>query len=418
MTNLFRLACLSVLALVAGCSTTPATRPAARPAARTPLLLVSIDGFRADYLDRGYSPTLQALASEGVRGAGLQPSFPTLTFPNHYSLVTGRYPDHHGIVDNAMTVAGLGRFTLGNRAAVADGRWWDEAEPIWVTASGQGVRTATMFWPGSEAEIHGSRPDYWVAYDGNMDYAARVDQVLRWLDLPAAQRPGFLTLYFEAVDSAGHYEGPDAPQTNAAIAQVDHALARLVAGLKQRGLYDRLNLIVLADHGMAATPPAQRIFLDDLVDPASMQVVSTGAIAGIIPAPGHAADVAAALLKPQPHMQCWRKADIPARLHYGHNDRVPPLFCLAQVGWLITHNRGSVLHHGKAIYGEHGFDNADPRMRALFVAHGPAFRSHAQAPVFPNVDVYPLMTHLLGIRPEPGDGHYADVSAMLVPAAR
>ncbi|HET6807135.1 MAG TPA: alkaline phosphatase family protein [Frateuria sp.] len=414
MTKLLRLACLSLLALVTGCST-PATT---RPDARTPLLLVSIDGFRADYLDRGDSPTLQALAAEGVRGDGLQPSFPSLTFPNHYSLVTGRYPDHHGIVDNAMTVPGLGRFTLANRAAVSDGRWWDQAEPIWVSADRQGVRTATMFWPGSEAPIRGRRPDHWLVYDGDMPYDARVDQALHWLDLPAAQRPGFLTLYFEAVDTAGHYHGPDSAQTDAAIAQVDHAIARLVAGLRQRGLYDRVNLIVLADHGMAATPPNQRIFLDDLVDPSHMQMVSEGAIAGIVPAPGHEDEVAAALLKPQPHMQCWRKADIPPHLHYGHNERVPPLFCLARVGWLITRNRGTVLHHGKAILGEHGFDNADPRMRALFVAHGPAFRSHARMPVFPNVDVYPLMTHLLGIRPQPGDGHYADVADMLVPAAR
>ena len=414
MTTLFRLACLCLLALAAGCTTAPAARPAARP----PLLLVSIDGFRADYLDRGHSPALEALAREGVRGQGLEPAFPSLTFPNHYSLVTGRYPDHHGIVDNAMSVPGLGRFTLGNREAVGDGRWWDEAEPIWVTADRQGLKTATLFWPGSEASIHGHRPDYWLPYDGDMDYDARVDRVLHWLDLPPGQRPAFLTLYFEAVDSAGHYEGPRAAQTNQAIAQVDRALARLVAGLKQRGLYDHLNLIVLADHGMADTPPAQRIFLDDLVDPAHVQVVSTGAIAGIIPAPGHEAEVAAALLRPQPHMQCWRKADIPSRLHYGHNGRVPPLFCLAQVGWLITHNPGTVLHHGKAILGEHGFDNADPRMRALFVAHGPAFRAHARVPVFPNVDVYPLMTHLLGLRPAPNDGRYADVAGMLAPAAR
>ncbi|HEV2540449.1 MAG TPA: ectonucleotide pyrophosphatase/phosphodiesterase [Frateuria sp.] len=413
MSNLLRLACLCLAALAAGCAT-----PAARPLARTPLLLVSIDGFRADYLDRGYSPALRSLATEGVQGAGLQPSFPSLTFPNHYSLVTGRYPDHHGIVDNAMSVPALGRFTLGNRAAVSDGRWWDQAEPIWVTAQRDGLKTATMFWPGSEASIHGRRPDYWLPYDGDMGYDARVDHVLQWLDLPPAQRPGFVTLYFEAVDSAGHYEGPDAPQTDAAIAQVDHALARLIAGLKRRGLYDRLNLIVLADHGMAATPPAQRIFLDDLIDPAHAQVVSTGAIAGIIPAPGHEAEIAGALLKPQPHMQCWRKADIPARLHYGGNARVPPLFCLAQVGWLITHNQATALHHGKPLRGEHGFDNADPTMRALFVAHGPAFRPRTWMPVFPNVDVYPLMTHLLGIPAQPNDGDYRAVEGMLEPAAR
>lgn len=408
-----------VVAVLAGCTTSPQTRPPREDASRpAPLLLVSLDGFRADYLDRGLSPTLAALAREGVRARAMQPSFPSLTFPNHYTLVTGRYPDHHGIVDNAMFDPALGRFTLGDRKAVGDARWWNEAEPIWVTAQKQGLHTAPLFWPGSEAAIHGVRPDHWLPYGGDMPYDARVDKVLSWLDLPAAQRPQFLTLYFEAVDTAGHYHGPDAPETDAAIRQVDAALARLVAGLKQRGLYDRINLIVVADHGMALTPPDQRIFLDELIPPGHAQVVSTGSGSGIIPAPGHEAEVAAALLRPHPHMQCWPKAQLPARLHYGRNPRVPPLYCLAQTGWLITSNTQTMLHDGKPIWGEHGFDNADPAMRALFVAHGPAFRRAAVVPEFPNVDVYPLMTHLLHLVPERNDGDFEQVKDMLVPAAR
>lgn len=413
----FRSLCCAAVALLAGCATAPHA-PAARPATPATLLLVSLDGFRADYLDRGLSPMLSALADQGVRAKAMKPSFPSLTFPNHYTLVTGRYPDDHGIVDNSMADPALGRFSLGNRKAVGDARWWNEAEPIWVTAQKQGLRAATLFWPGSEAAIHGVRPDHWLPYDGDMPYDARVDKVLSWLDLPAAQRPQLLTLYFEAVDTAGHYYGPDAPQTNAAIGQVDAALARLVAGLKQRGLYDRIDLIVVADHGMAQTPPDQRIFLDDLIVPGHATVVSTGAISGIIPAPGHEAEVANALLRPHPHMQCWKKSNIPAHLHYGHNARVPPLFCLAQTGWLITSNTRSMLHHGKPIWGEHGFDNDDPAMRALFLAHGPDFRRHVVVPEFPNVDVYPLMTHLLHIVPERNDGDYRQVEEMLVPAAR
>ena len=417
MNHFFRWIPCAALALLAGCAS---TRPVAQAeaGAPAPVLLVSLDGFRADYLDRGISPTLSALASDGVRARAMEPSFPSLTFPNHYTLVTGRYPDKHGIVDNAMFDPTLGSFTLGNRQAVGDGRWWNEAEPIWVTAEKQGLHTATMFWPGSEAAIHGVRPEHWLPYDGDMPYDARVDKLLSWLDLPAAKRPQLLTLYFEAVDTAGHYYGTDAPETNAAIGEVDRALARLVAGLKQRGLFDRINLIVVADHGMAATPPNQRIFLDDLITPGHARVVSTGAISGIIPAPGHEAEVEAALLKPHPHMQCWKKGQIPARLHYGHNPRVPPLFCLAQVGWLITSNTTTMLHHGKAIYGEHGFDNADPAMRALFLAHGPAFRQHLVVPEFSNVDVYPLMTHLLHIAPAANDGDYDAVKKMLVPAVR
>lgn len=415
MRTILRHLCLAGLALLAGCATVPPPQSTPKPAT---VLLVSLDGFRANYLDRGLSPTLSMLADEGVRARAMQPSFPSLTFPNHYTLVTGRYPDDHGIVDNSMADPTLGRFSLGNRKAVGDARWWNEAEPIWVTAQKQGLHTATMFWPGSEAAIHGIRPDHWLLYDGDMPYDVRVDKVLSWLDLPAAQRPQLLTLYFEAVDTAGHYYGPDSPQTNEAIGQVDTALARLVAGLKQRGLYDRIDLIVVADHGMALTPPDQRIFLDELIVPGHATVVSTGAISGIIPAPGHEAEVATALLRPHPHMQCWKKSDIPAHLHYGHNARVPPLFCLAQTGWLITSNTRTMLHHGKPIWGEHGFDNDDPAMRALFLARGPDFRRHVVVPEFPNVDVYPLMTHLLHIVPERNDGDYRQVEEMLVPAAR
>lgn len=402
---------LALVALLSACAAPVAKVPANDSAPR--VLLVSIDGFRADYADRGYSPTLSALAAEGVQAQGMQPSFPSLTFPNHYTLVTGKYPDHHGLVDNAMFVPELGRFTLSKRDAVGDGRWWEQADPIWVTAERQGARTATLFWPGSEASIHGVRPSEWRLYDGDLSYDARVDQVLQWLDRPAEQRPRFMTLYFEAVDTAGHYDGPDSPETNQAIAQVDAALARLVAGMKAHGQYDNVNLIVLADHGMASTPAEQRILLDKLFDPAYANIVSTGAISGIIPAPGHERDVEKALLRTHEHMQCWRKQALPAALHYGGNDRVPPLFCMAQVGWLIERNAASALHHGKPLLGEHGFDNADPAMRALFVAHGPAFKRGVTVPVFPNVDVYPLMTHVLGIQGEPGDGRLDDVKDML-----
>lgn len=399
----------------------PAVHAAAAPArhgARPPLLLISIDGFRADYLDRGISPTLSMLAAQGVRAKAMRPSFPSLTFPNHYTIVTGLYPDDSGIVDNSMYTAKLGSFTLGNRKAVEDARWWNQGTPIWVSADEQGLQTATLFWPGSEAAIHGHRPDHWLRYDGAMPYDARVDKVLHWLDLPPARRPDFLTLYFENVDTQGHYHGPHSPQVNQAIRQVDAALARLVAGLKQRGLFDRVNIIVLADHGMATTPPKQRILLDHIVPPAAARVVSTGAIASLIPNPGHEAEVEAALLKKHQHMTCWKKANIPARLHYGHNPRVPPIVCSAQVGWLIISDETHLLHDGKPLWGEHGYDNFAPQMRALFLAHGPAFRHGAVVPEFPNVDVYPLMAHLLGLKPAHNDGDYRAVEAMLKPADR
>lgn len=420
MKILFRLLACMLLLVVAGCARAPVSR-AAMPASHAPLLLISIDGYRYDYLRRGLSPTLAALAKHGVRANGMQPSFPSLTFPNHYTLVTGLRPDHHGIVHNTMDDPALGHFTMKDRAAVSDGRWWAEATPLWETADRAGLKTATMFWPGSEADIHGMHPDHWRPYDGRVTADQRVDQVLTWLDLPAAQRPSFLTLYFDAVDHAGHDHGPDSPQVNQALRDTDEALGRLVAGLRQRGLLDRINLIVLADHGMAEVPVGHTVVLDDLLPLDRVDRVTSGVLAGFNPRPGHEAEfpaIEARMEQPQPHMQCWDKTRVPARLDYGHNPRVPQLLCLADVGWTIATRHFLARHPSDHMRGEHGYDNADPRMQALFVAHGPAFERGMRHAVFPNVDVYPLMAHLLGITPAANDGDYDAVKDMLVPAAR
>ncbi|MGN2254797.1 ectonucleotide pyrophosphatase/phosphodiesterase [Frateuria sp. GZRe12] len=414
MKNLFRLSCCLLLVFSAGCATTPPA-DAGKP---TPLLLVSIDGYRADYLDRGLTPTVAMLAHDGVRTA-MQPSFPSLTFPNHYTIVTGLRPDHHGIVNNTMYDAQLGKFSLHNRKAVSDGRWWAEGTPLWETADRHGLLTATMFWPGTEADIHGRHPDHWEPYDGTVTPNQRVDQVLAWLDLPAARRPSFLTLYFDDVDHAGHYHGPDSPQVEQALRETDQALARLVQGLKQRGLFDRINLIVLADHGMAPVPLDHSVLIERELGLDDVQVVSLGVLAGFNPKPGHDfAAIEARMERPHPHMQCWDKTRVPARLAYGHNPRVPQLLCLANVGWRITTADWLASHKGHISVGEHGYDNAAPQMRALFVAHGPAFRDGVMVPPFPNVDVYPLMVHLLGLPPQPSDGDYDAVKDMLEPAAR
>lgn len=414
MSIFHRLTCLLLCAILAACASQP-LHPGTGHGSQAPLLLISIDSYRPDYLKRGMSPTLAGMAANGVRAVAMQPSFPTLTFPNHYTLVTGLYPDHHGIVANQMFDPRLGTFIYKDHAAVSDGRWWEGAEPIWVTAERHGLATATMFWPGSEAKIHGHRPDHAPRYDGRVTADQRVDQILQWLDLPPLQRPDFLTLYFDRVDHAGHDHGPDSPEVNAAMRMVDAALARLVNGLKARGLYQHMNILVVSDHGMASTPKGQWIVMDDLIDLEHVRVVSLGTLAGFIPQPRFAAAVKAVLLAPHAHMRCWNKADIPARLHYGSNPRVPPLVCSAQVGWQIT-SRASMAARTKPMnLGQHGYDNADPSMRALFVAHGPAFRQDIVVPEFPNVDVYPLMAHLLHIHGLPNDGDFATVRGMLKP---
>ncbi|HVY84054.1 MAG TPA: ectonucleotide pyrophosphatase/phosphodiesterase [Caulobacterales bacterium] len=382
--------------------------------AQTPdtVILISIDGFRPDYLDRGQTPTLSRLAADGVR-ASMRPSFPSVTFPNHYTLVTGLRPDRNGMVNNRMEdPARPGAvFTLNDRTQGADPFWWDEATPIWVTAERQGVRTGTMYWPGSDVLIHDTRPTKWRSFDQTLPSFARVDALLSWLDAPAAERPRFLTLYFDIVDSMGHRYGPDSMETTAAASEVDAAMARLIAGLDQRHLLSQVDFVIVADHGMTAMPEGEIIDLDAAAPAQAAHVVWDGPFAGLTPVAGHEADVEHALLGRGAHGECWRKGALPPRFHFGANSRVPAIVCLADLGW--RYHSSQLPSYGGQSLGNHGYDPAAPDMAAIFIANGPAFRHGVTLPSFDNVSVYPLLARLIGVNPEPNDGNPADTAAAL-----
>lgn len=372
-----------------------------------PLILVSIDGFRADYLDRGVTPTLSRLAAEGVHGS-MRPSFPSKTFPNHYTIVTGLRPDHHGLINNVMEDPerpGV-TFMLANRMVTADPIWWRDAVPIWVSAERQGVRTAGMFWPGADFDLHGVRPSEWRPFDMSVPSDARVDTLLSWFDAGRAH-PRFATLYFDIVDTAGHTYGPQTPEANAAVAQADAAIARLVEGLAARGV--EANLIFLADHGMAEVSEDRVVNLDLLAPPSIAYVVWDGPFAGVRALPGQEAALDAALVGRREHDECWRRGELPARLQYGTHARTPNVVCLADVGWRY---RSARFQHSPG-RGDHGFDHEAPDMAALFLAHGPGFRAGVTLAPFDNVDVYPLMARLIGVTPERHDGNIVDLAPAL-----
>lgn len=384
-------------------STVPTTPPAVaqeKPAHK--LLLVSIDGLRADALDRGITPNLQRIIDGGVRAKWMTPSYPSLTFPNHYTLVTGLRPDHHGIIHNSMDVAELGRFKLSEAETVTRVEWWG-GEPIWVSAEQAGVRTATWSWPGSEAEIKGIRPSQWRRYDESIAPEARADSVLGWLRQTDAAAPRLATLYLETVDKAGHRHGPDSMQYTAAVKQADAVVGRLLDGLQQHGLSADTNVVVVSDHGMAAVAPGHVVATEDMVDPRLARNISTGQSIGFEPVEGQQAAAERALLGRHAHYQCWKKQDLPARWHYGSNPRIPSIICQMDEGWDAL-SRQSIARRSYQDRGSHGYDNALPSMRAVFIARGPSFKQGKVIAPFDNVDVYPLLARLLQVPAAANDG--------------
>jgi predicted AlkP superfamily pyrophosphatase or phosphodiesterase len=278
---------------------------------------------------------------------------------------------------------------------------------LWVTAEKASLRTATLFWPGSEAPINGTRPSDWIRYDDALPMSKRVDTVLGWLDRPAAERPRFVTLYFGALDHAAHAFGPDSPQARATLADVDAAIGRLLQGLSGRGLRHRVNVVIVSDHGMAPVPASQSLNIDTLIDPADATHVSTGEVLGFVPRAGHEAATERKLLGRHDHFECWRRSELPVQWHYGTHPRVPPIVCQMDVGWEAITAQKLARRTPGSTRGAHGYDPMDPSMRALFIAQGPAFRRHAELAPFDNVHVYPLLARLVGVEPRPGDGDIA-----------
>lgn len=392
-----------VCALAVGLAAASCAPRAATAAAPQTVVLVSLDGWRWDYLASLNAPRIAAVAARGVRSEGLIPAFPSKTFPNHYTIVTGLYPEHHGIISNVMEDPAIGnRFTL-SAPTVRDPRWWG-GEPLWVTARRHGLRTASMFWPGSDVPIEGGQPDEWQVYDGRVPNAARVARVLGWLDEPAATRPAFITLYFSDVDAAGHDAGPLSAEVAAAAARLDDMIGRLDDGIAARGLRDAVTLVVVSDHGMSALSHDRVIVLDDYLDVASMDILETGAYLAATPRGGHRAeDLVAALDGRHPAMRAYLSANSPPHLHYRDHPRIPPILALADEGWTIT-TRSRRRPPDRPAGGAHGYDPRSRSMHGLFVAAGAPLQAGVVVGPVEAVDLYEMICRLLGIQPAPNDG--------------
>jgi predicted AlkP superfamily pyrophosphatase or phosphodiesterase len=374
------------------------------------VILVSLDGFRYDYAAKYGATSLERLAVEGASAPeGMIPSIPSVTFPNHYSIVTGLYPEHHGIVANHFyDPVRKQNYDYDRLEAVADGSWYGGI-PLWVVAEKQGMRSACFFWPSSDAEIDGMRPTFYLHYDGKIPDEQRIEQVIAWLKLPAAQRPHFITLYYAEPDHSGHKFGPDSPQTAEAVRHVDALVGTLLADLKTVHL--AVDVIVVSDHGMAAVE-GDWIDLDHYADLSQFETD------GSLLYPNDESAAARAyqqLSKASDKFVVYRRADMPADLHYSRNPRIGDPVVIPTGPYMIrAHATENPEIAQPDVKGEHGYDPRQMKsMRAIFYAVGPDIRPGAEVQPFENVDVYPLIANILGLKIRPIDGHLDALQGIL-----
>ncbi|MHB1191597.1 MAG: alkaline phosphatase family protein [Longimicrobiales bacterium] len=366
------------------------------------VVILSLDGFRHDYLDLHPTPALQRLAREGVRAERMIPVFPTKTFPSHFTIATGLYAEHHGLVGNRFWAPEKQAFySLGDREVVEDGTWY-RGEPIWVTAERQGMRTAAFFFVGTEADVGGVRPTRWKRFDGSVPNAERVDTVLAWLREPPETRPHLVTLYFSDLDDVGHAHGPGTPEVAAAVANVDAHLGTLMDGIAALPHADRVYLVVVSDHGMMKAEAARAQPLDLSRFP-GVRMVEGGPYATLRVVEGGQErlrglrDSIQALLG---EAEVWMRQDVPARLHYSADARIGDLVILARPGaTVVTPDR---MPRRDAF--THGWDNQAPEMGAIFLAKGPGIAPGQRIGAFEAVNVYPWLAHVLGLEPAAVDG--------------
>lgn len=356
-------------------------------------ILISLDGFRADFLQRNITPTMQAFVNEGISPSYMNPSFPSVTFPNHWTLATGLYPESHGIVGNTFWDSKYEQeFYYTHKEVSMQSKWWG-GDPLWATAERQGIRTAVHMWPGSEAEVGEFQPAHIDRYNGSERLSVKVDKILGFLDLPGPEsphasadqpRPQLIAAYVPNVDSDGHRYGPNSTEIRGTITAVDTMLGNLFKGIQERNLTDIVNVVIVSDHGMATTDVSRLIQLEDLVDTSLIEHIDGWPLYGLRPKNPDNLDRLYQELKfkaeHNPNIEVYlRDFDMPERYHFANNDRIAPLWIVPKTGWaIVTKDEFDIqtaLKTGATYdpHGLHGYDHEHPLMRAIFIARGPAF---------------------------------------------
>ncbi|MDZ7758471.1 alkaline phosphatase family protein [Rhodohalobacter sp.] len=378
---------------------------------QSPVLLISVDGMMNKYIERNETPNFDRFLSEGVQAEYMIPVFPTKTFPNHWSLATGLYVENHGIISNSFYDYNLeNRFSYGAPDGQHDERWWG-GEPIWVTAEKQGKTSVNFFWPGSEATFDGMQSTKWVDYDGSIPDSTRIDSIAAWFNPEGEVQADFGTLYFSFVDSQGHRYGPDSPEVDEAVKEMDTLLGYFMEKMDEVGLSEELNMILVSDHGMAEQSEEKVIFLDEIINLDDVDMVDWSPVAMIRPNAGKTDEIYNALKENEENYRVYLKDEMPERFHFSNHYRIPEIIMIADISYSIT-TRENFEDRG-VVPGMHGFDNMAPEMHTFFAAKGPAFKvNEVEGPV-ESVNIYELISHLLQIEPAENDGSLDAVKKFL-----
>lgn len=377
------------------------------------VVMLSLDGCRWDYPQMADMHNLDAIAREGVKLESLQPSFPSKTFPNHYSIATGLYPDNHGIVQNSFYDPEMDAYyKLSDRDAVESGAFYG-GEPIWVTAEKQGLRTASFFWVGSEADVCGVHPSRWKKYDHTFPYEARVDSIIAWLSLPQKERPRLITWYYPEPDGVGHRFSPESQEVKDMVEHLDSLIGDFREKLSALPIADQVNVIVTSDHGMARISGDKMIYFDDHIQTTWLDTSLGSNPIWMFDTKEGFLDSVYNNLKQAEHLQVWMRDSIPDTLHYGKNPRVMDIVVAPDLNWSVgwrTHE-----HQANYVGGTHGYNPRYKDMHGIFYAAGPAFKHGYVHPTVENVNIYPLLAKILDLEPAETDGKLENMSRMLKP---
>ena len=361
------------------------------------VLLISFDGFRADYIDWYDTPNFDQIKLNGVKAKSLKPVFPTKTFPNHYSIATGMYVENHGLIGNQFFDKKLNEFyQTKDREKVEDKRFYG-GEPIWSTAEKQGLKTASYFWVGSEAQAGGHYPSIWKKYDQKQSFDARIDSVIKWFEKPIKNRPRLVLLYFHEPDNTGQKYGPRSKENKLMVESVDKTIGNILNKLKTLTIYKKLNVILVSDHGMTEIDKTKKIVLSKYIDTKKIKMEGSGAYTLLYSDENNEIEKSYLKLKQLSNIDVYKKENIPDKWRFKRHHRIKDILIVAKEGWTILRDNleGSYYFYSKAA---HGYDNDLQSMQAIFFAQGPAFKKDYTISSINNIDIYPLIAHILNIK--------------------